>query len=122
MKQPLYRIQAVTQRTGIPSATLRAWERRYGFPKPSRADNSTYRLYSEQDIFDVLEIKALCESGMSPSEAVSWLLSTRELASGAQQTAEEEPKSSSSDPQVTSAHRAYERIIDVDRTVYIVEL
>ena len=31
---PRYRIQAVSQMTGIPAPTLRAWERRYGIPAP----------------------------------------------------------------------------------------
>ena len=49
MSQIRYRIQTVSQMTGIPAATLRAWERRYGFPEPERTQSS-YRLYSEQDI------------------------------------------------------------------------
>jgi len=44
-----YRIQAVADMTGIPAATLRAWERRYGVPAPARTDAS-YRLYSEGDV------------------------------------------------------------------------
>ena len=75
MKQGRYRIQTVTQRTGIASATLRAWERRYGFPQPTRSASSAYRLYSELDIQQLLEIKAMCERGYSPSEAVVFLQS-----------------------------------------------
>ena len=55
--------------TGIPAATLRAWERRYGFPEPERTQSS-YRLYSEQDISSIRLLKSLCEQGISPSEAV----------------------------------------------------
>jgi MerR family transcriptional regulator, light-induced transcriptional regulator len=46
---PLYNTKAVVQQTGIPAPTLRAWERRYTFLSPGRADNS-YRRYSERDI------------------------------------------------------------------------
>ena len=39
-----YRIHVVAEMTGIPAATLRAWERRYGIPSPERTA-SGYRLY-----------------------------------------------------------------------------
>lgn len=116
MRQPRYRIQAVTQRTGIPSATLRAWERRYGFPKPSRAEGSTYRLYSEQDIIDVLEIKALCESGMSPSDAVNWLMSNRELGAVNAAQAEDPPQDEHpEESEQGSAQRALRQILAATR-------
>lgn len=69
MSNPRYRIQAVSQLTGVPAATLRAWERRYGFPEPHRTETS-YRLYSERDISSIKVLKSLCEQGVSPSEAV----------------------------------------------------
>ena len=69
MSQLRYRIQTVSQMTGIPAATLRAWERRYGFPEPERTQSS-YRLYSEKDISSIRLLKSLCEQGISPSEAV----------------------------------------------------
>ena len=34
--QGKYTIAEVEERTGVASATLRQWERRYGFPKPQR--------------------------------------------------------------------------------------
>lgn len=63
-----YRIQTVADMTGIPAATLRAWERRYGVPSPERTASS-YRLYSEDDIRLIRKIRELCDEGMSPSEA-----------------------------------------------------
>ena len=63
-----YRIQAVSEMTGIPSATLRAWERRYGVPNPSRT-NSSYRLYSHDDVAKIKLIKELCDQGLAPSDA-----------------------------------------------------
>ena len=34
--EPLYNIGMVARMTGIPVATLRVWERRYGFPNATR--------------------------------------------------------------------------------------
>ena len=72
MSEPLYRIQAVSKVTGVPAATLRAWERRYNFPSPARTD-SAYRLYSEENIELIKQLKMLCNQGMAPSEAVKIL-------------------------------------------------
>jgi MerR family transcriptional regulator, light-induced transcriptional regulator len=65
---PRYRIQAVAARTGIPTATLRAWERRYGVPEPARSD-ARYRLYSERDLGRVRRMASLCAGGLRPAEA-----------------------------------------------------
>jgi len=43
-------IRVVALRTGLSMETLRAWERRYGFPAPSRREGSNRRLYSEADV------------------------------------------------------------------------
>ena len=39
-------IRVVAKRTGLGMDTLRAWERRYGFPKPERRPGSNRRIYS----------------------------------------------------------------------------
>jgi DNA-binding transcriptional MerR regulator len=65
---PRYRIRAVAERTGIPTATLRAWERRYGVPEPARSD-ARYRLYSERDLSRVRRMASLCAGGLRPAEA-----------------------------------------------------
>ncbi|MEM7677985.1 MAG: MerR family transcriptional regulator, partial [Myxococcota bacterium] len=65
---PKYRIQAVAEATGVPTATLRAWERRYGVPAPKRAGNQ-YRLYSEEDISLIRRMAMLCRQGTAPSQA-----------------------------------------------------
>lgn len=71
-----YRIQTVSELTGIPSATLRAWERRYGVPAPMRTASS-YRLYSEQDVELVTKLRDLCANeGMAPAEAARLLKET----------------------------------------------
>ena len=76
---PLYNIKAVVQATGISSSTLRAWERRYQMVTPNRSD-SGYRLYSDQDIAVIHWLKTQVESGMSISQAVSWLEQISEKA------------------------------------------
>lgn len=68
-----YRIQSVADMTGVPAATLRAWERRYGIPVPARTASS-YRVYSDVDIDMIRKLRELCEGGMSPSEAARLVL------------------------------------------------
>ncbi len=63
-----HRIQHVTEVTGVPAATLRAWERRYGIPAPRRSE-SGYRVYAERDISQVKQLRALVELGVAPAEA-----------------------------------------------------
>ena len=46
---PVYNIKAVSRLVGLLPVTLRAWERRYGLPAPSRGEQG-YRLYSERDL------------------------------------------------------------------------
>lgn len=67
-----YRIQTVSEMTGVPSSTLRAWERRYGVPAPERT-NSAYRLYSDEDVAQIQRMRDLCAGGLTPSEAVLML-------------------------------------------------
>jgi len=59
--------------TGVPAATLRAWERRYGIPVPARTASS-YRVYSDVDIEMIQRLRKLCDGGMSPSEAARLVL------------------------------------------------
>ncbi|HET6228955.1 MAG TPA: MerR family transcriptional regulator [Longimicrobiaceae bacterium] len=64
-----YRIQSVARLTGIPPATLRAWERRYHLIAPDRTAKG-YRLYTEQDVSMLSRIKALVDGGLKVGEAV----------------------------------------------------
>jgi MerR family transcriptional regulator, light-induced transcriptional regulator len=63
-----YRIHAVAEITGVPEATLRAWERRYAVPIPVRTP-SGYRLYSPRDVELVKRMRELCAAGMAPVDA-----------------------------------------------------
>lgn len=68
-----FRINVVAETTGIPEATLRAWERRYQVPKPSRTP-SGYRLYSPDDVAQVKRMRELCDAGVSPADAAKEIL------------------------------------------------
>jgi DNA-binding transcriptional MerR regulator len=70
--QPLYNIKAVAEATGLPPATLRAWERRYGTLTPGRTQ-SGYRLYSGRDIAILRWLKARIDEGLSISQAIALL-------------------------------------------------
>lgn len=66
---PLYNIGVVTRVTGVPIATLHAWERRYGFPDAARSAGG-HRLYSEKDIARLRWVKSQVDSGLTVSRAV----------------------------------------------------
>ncbi len=63
-----YRIQSVAEMTGVSSATLRAWERRYGIPSPQRTA-SAYRLYTDRDVELIKGLRELCDRGIAPAQA-----------------------------------------------------
>src|SRR5512142_1884333 len=66
---PTYNLKAVLQETGIGADTLRAWERRYGLPKPQRTPGG-HRLYSQRDIYLIKWLLARQMEGLSISRAV----------------------------------------------------
>jgi methanogenic corrinoid protein MtbC1 len=70
--QPIYNIKAVVEATGLPAATLRAWERRYGALAPGRTEHG-YRLYSANDIATLQWLKQRIDEGMSISQALALL-------------------------------------------------
>lgn len=61
------------QLLGISPATLRAWERRHGTPRPRRAANG-YRLYSPADLETLRRIKARTDDGVRVGLAVEGLV------------------------------------------------
>ena len=69
---PLYNIAAVVQRTGVPATTIRAWERRYAYPKPHR-DEGGQRLYSEHDVETIRWLLDQTTQGVAISRAVDML-------------------------------------------------
>lgn len=69
---PLYNIGVVTRMTGISIATLRAWERRYGFPSSGRTGGG-HRLYSERDVLCLRWVKQQIDQGMQTAQAIQAL-------------------------------------------------
>lgn len=63
-------LKTVSQRTGVPAATLRTWERRYRVLRPRRSANG-YRLYEEDDITRILEVINLLRRGVQVSDAMA---------------------------------------------------
>lgn len=63
-------IRVVANRTGIAADTLRVWERRYGFPKPSRRPGGS-RVYSEEDVARLHLVTRALDAGFRPSEVVT---------------------------------------------------
>ena len=63
-----YTVNEVEERTRVPAATLRQWERRYGFPRPERS-GSGYRLYGDDDLRHILAMKRHIDDGVPASRA-----------------------------------------------------
>lgn len=62
------RIGELSRRTGVPEATLRAWERRYSLLRPDRSEGG-FRLYADDDIARVRSMREHLDRGVSASEA-----------------------------------------------------
>jgi DNA-binding transcriptional MerR regulator len=65
---PLFTASEAEARTGVPAATLRQWERRYGMPAPAR-NASGYRLYSLLDLAQIGEMQGHLRAGVPASRA-----------------------------------------------------
>jgi DNA-binding transcriptional MerR regulator len=66
--EPIYSIGAVSRMLGVPAATLRAWEDRYGVVVPERSEGSQ-RLYTRSQIEQLTFIQGSMQSGASASDA-----------------------------------------------------
>lgn len=69
----MYTVKHAAQLTGIPAATLRMWERRYGVVTPSRSD-AGYRLYDENALRRLRTMGSLVEAGWSARQAAERVL------------------------------------------------
>ncbi len=65
----LWSIAEVERDTGLGKDTLRVWERRYGFPRPSR-DTLGERQYSHAQLLQLRLIKRLLDMGHRPGKVV----------------------------------------------------
>lgn len=88
---PLVRIGELARRAGIPPATLRAWERRYGIVEPRRTE-AGYRLYSAQDERRLRAMVELIGQGVAPAEAAA-----RVTAAPPSEPADDAPKVSAAE-------------------------
>jgi len=66
---PVYNLRAALRETGIKADVLRAWERRYGLPRPHRTPGG-HRLYSQRDIQAIRWLITRQGEGLSISRAV----------------------------------------------------
>jgi DNA-binding transcriptional MerR regulator/methylmalonyl-CoA mutase cobalamin-binding subunit len=62
-------ISAVEREAGLSKDVLRMWERRYGFPKPTR-DGNGERQYSVAEIAKLRAIKRLMDVGLRPGKII----------------------------------------------------
>src|SRR3954466_13791153 len=73
---PVFNTKAVAHETNVPADTFRAWERRYGMPRPQRTPGG-HRLYSERDIGIIRWLRDRTDEGVNISHAA--LLLTNRL-------------------------------------------
>ena len=62
-------ISAVERETGLSKDVLRIWERRYGFPRPSRDENAE-REYAPDEVAKLRAIKRLMDTGLRPGKLI----------------------------------------------------
>ena len=70
----MYTIKRAAERAGVPVASLRAWERRYGVVHPARTD-AGYRLYDDAAVERLRAMRALIADGWSASAAAGAVVS-----------------------------------------------
>ena len=66
----LHSIADVERETGLPRATVRIWERRYGFPSPARDDRGE-RCYSQEQVAQLALMHTLVQQGHRPAKLVA---------------------------------------------------
>jgi len=67
-RSPIYSISAVATTLGVPVATLRTWEDRYGLVVPERTP-SRHRLFSRRQVEQLEFVKARMDEGLSAADA-----------------------------------------------------
>lgn len=65
-------IQAVARRTGVPAATLRKWEERYGVPAPERTGGAQRR-YGERELRQIEWLRDRLTEGVRIGQAAAML-------------------------------------------------
>lgn len=85
--QPIYSIGAVARMLGVPAATLRTWQERYGVVVPGRSTGG-HRLYSRDQVEQLRFMVNQVSAGFSPADAHRML--RERLEAGGALTADEE--------------------------------
>jgi DNA-binding transcriptional MerR regulator len=67
-EHPIYSIGAVERMVGIPAATIRNWEERYGLITPERSEGG-HRLYTRGQVEELRFVKRKLARGLQPAEA-----------------------------------------------------
>ncbi len=70
-KKPRYNLSLILQETGLKADTVRAWERRYKLPLPTRSEGG-HRLYSDYDLATLKWLVSRQKEGMRISQAVNY--------------------------------------------------
>ncbi len=65
---PLYPVGVVADRIGVPTATLRSWNQRYGIG-PTEHRPGSHRLYTERDVAVLRRMQQLIDRGVSARSA-----------------------------------------------------
>ena len=63
-KEPTFNLKVVLSETGVKAHTVRAWEKKYGLPRPTRSKGG-HRVYTQHDISIVKWLMARLEEGMT---------------------------------------------------------
>ncbi|MGE0711063.1 MAG: MerR family transcriptional regulator [Planctomycetota bacterium] len=69
-RRGLYKMHTIAERTGFSPTLLRAWERRHALLDPERTDGG-HRLYTEDDLEVLRQVRALLDSGLAIGEIAS---------------------------------------------------
>ncbi len=64
----MYTIKQASKLSGVPEASLRAWERRYAVVLPRRSE-AGYRIYDDEAVAAATAMRKLVEAGWAPVEA-----------------------------------------------------
>lgn len=67
-RRPLYTIGSVARMVGVPAATIRTWEERYGVLQPERTAGG-HRLYSRDQVEQIRFVAKQIERGVQPGPA-----------------------------------------------------
>jgi DNA-binding transcriptional MerR regulator len=65
---PIYSISAVERMVGVPAATLRNWEERYGLIQPERSPGGQ-RLYTREQVDHIRFLAEQLDQGLQPADA-----------------------------------------------------